>query len=234
MKKLLLSLTVIAAVVITAMSFRSNNGEYKSEFRNVDTFKGINLKLPADVYLKQGAEQSVKIEAEEKVLSLITTEIKKGSLIIDHERTLKNFNNVKIYITVSNLESVSINGSGNVISETLFKGSNLDLSIAGSGDVKMALDYSKLSLSIAGSGNIQLSGRASIQDISIAGSGDIKSIDLISEKAKVSIAGSGSCTLDTKDLDASIAGSGDIFYKSTPANISTSISGSGTVKAAKS
>lgn len=125
-----------------------------------------------------------------------------------------------------------------------------DVGVAGSGDVQMGeLHQDRLKLSIAGSGSFQASGKVDELSLHIAGSGNGHLEKMASSKLEASISGSGN--LDTgasQDLDASISGSGDLntgatdharisisgsgrvhFAAGMPDDISTHISGSGTV-----
>ena len=91
-------------------------------------------------------------------------------------------------------------------------------------------DFETLKAEIAGSGDIKLYGNTENVTIAIEGSGDVSAYEFKSENAKVSIAGSGDVKLFvTEQIDAFIAGSGDISYKGNPKNIEKSIAGSGTI-----
>lgn len=181
---------------------------------NVDDFDAIGLGLRATVYLTQGNEYKVEIEAQQNIIDELNTEVERDSWNIGFDNHIrpKNYKEATIWITMPTLTSVSIGGSGDIIGETPFN--NL-------GD---------LSISIGGSGNISLAGDAEDLKMSIAGSGKIKAEDLKVDNAKVSIAGSGTTYIhvDNGDLNVSIAGSGKVFYKGR-AGIKTSIAGSGSV-----
>lgn len=181
---------------------------------DIDNFESIGLGLQATVYLTQGNNYKVEIEAQQNIIDELNKEVKNGSWSIgfDENYRVNNYKRATVWITMPTIESMAIGGSGDIIGETPFK--NL-------GDLK---------ISIGGSGNITFAGDAEDLKLSIAGSGKIKAEDLKVDNAKVSIAGSGTTYLhvDNGDLDVSIAGSGKVYYKGK-AGIKTSIAGSGSV-----
>ncbi|WP_394330779.1 GIN domain-containing protein [Pedobacter psychrophilus] len=63
----------------------------------------------------------------------------------------------------------------------------------------------------------------------ISGFGDVNAKNLISDKSKVKIAGSGNVYLNTKEeLNATVLGSGSVRYKGSPKVITNKV-GSGSV-----
>ena len=146
--------------------------------------------------------------------------------------------------------SIKVSGSGNLQAEADVKGS-LEASVSGSGDVKISgtantfesnvsgsgdvnanvVCDSNSSFSISGSGKIILQGKANLFQASISGSGSIRGRDFSVETAKIKIAGSGSIELTVnQEIDASIAGSGDVRYAGNPKKVNSNAGGSGTVK----
>jgi hypothetical protein len=130
------------------------------------------------------------------------------------------------------VRALSYSGSGKILVDGVISSDDdLSLEVAGSGDIEAAIDCPVVDADITGSGTIKLRGQTRDVKIDIAGSGDYKAEDLKSENTKISIAGSGSAwVFASTDLDISIAGSGDVFYKGNPSNVKRSVAGSGNIK----
>src|SRR5690349_17844246 len=82
----------------------NGSGVVTTENRTVMTFTGIDLQCSANVYFMQGDEQSVKVEAEDNIISHITTEVKNEELIVSTDG--KDFNThqqINVYVTVKEL-----------------------------------------------------------------------------------------------------------------------------------
>ncbi len=179
----------------------------------VDDFESIGLGLPVTVYLMKG-DHKLEIEGPASAIEKMDIKVKDNSLNIERDEQLKSWKekDVVIYVTMPNVRSLAIGGSGDIIAKDDFDMGDLEISIGGSGSVKLQ------------------GGSAKNVEISIAGSGDVEASGLKANKCSVSIAGSGDVKVgDVQALDVSIAGSGDVGYKGDP-KVSKSVVGSGNVK----
>lgn len=117
---------------------------------------------------------------------------------------------LKVVVTAPNVRRFVSNGSG-------------DLNITG-------YDQPSLALDIAGSAEVTASGKTEALDLTINGSGDASLGDLMARDARVDISGSGDARIAaTGDVKVAIAGSGDVALTTRPANLNSTVSGSGDV-----
>jgi len=124
-----------------------------------------------------------------------------------------------------------LNGSG-VIKVTSLMSTVMSLTLAGSGEIRIAqLQTEKLEATQGGSGTITLSkGMASSILLENAGSGEIIAGGVTGETVSAKVIGSGSISVGVVTaLEASVAGSGSVSYSGSPASISKSVTGSGSV-----
>jgi len=236
-------------IFLTAFILPINNG-YKD--LPTEKFNKVSVALKSKVYITQGQEYKLDIQANDETLKKIKVEFSSDELSIECKLGCKINELVIINITAPSLIAISIAGSANLFIEKSYETKNLDLSIAGGGSMDMNnllvervsarvagsgklamndLAARKVSASIAGSGDIKLFGSKSgnYEDFSIAGSGNIDAAGFESEVVKVEIAGSGNCKVFASEkLEASIAGSGDIQYKGSP-EVEKETAGSGKI-----
>jgi len=209
------------------------SGKIVSETIDMAKITGIGLGISGEVFVKQGSKQNIEIKGQKNIIDLIKKRPKGKTWSIEFERgvKVKNYESLEIYITLEELEGISIGGSGSVTGKGSF--TNLDdlgISIGGSGDVKLDVEAREISCSIGGSGEVELSGEADELSVSIGGSGDVEAIDLKVKECTVSSAGSGSVNIDVSNLlEVSLVGSGDVKYKGKP-KVKSSIVGSGDVE----
>lgn len=232
MKVGFISLMAVMALII------SMGANAETEFRKVDSFSEIAIRIPAKVYVEQGSEQSIEVVAKSSTLEEIITEVKGRELIVRF--AAKNYlwksftpGKIEIYITVPEIDALSLSGSGDIINDGSIKSRILDLSVSGSGDILLEdLKAERVKATISGSGDITLEGTEMADDLSvnISGSGDFKGIDFEVKDAIVKIIGSGNAFVNAeKHLEVRIAGSGDVTYKGSPL-IDQGVVGSGKVK----
>lgn len=227
-------LSLITIVLFLNCHYSVNtSGESIDQERKVNTFTGINLGIAADVYLTQGKEQKVVLKGNDEVLKFIKTEVEGRILKIRKKEWHVNIHNkVEIYISIPEIDHLSVSGSGDIITNGPIKTNDLELKISGSGKIKMDdLSATNIESFISGSGNLFMKGNATIENykIRISGSGDLNAIDMPVNNYNIKISGSGSCKINAiETLIASVSGSGKINYTGSP-RIDANISGSGKV-----
>lgn len=209
------------------------DGKGSIHVSNVDVpaFSGAHLKVGANVFISQGEEQAVRIEAQRNVMEELDIAVVNGILVIDLDRCFFSYD-MDVYITLAQpLTSLDISGSGDIIGDgQLLAAEDAFLGISGSGDMRLNVDAVHLESHISGSGNINVSGITDTHEILISGSGDVRAFDLQSTDTDVRISGSGRADVfivDGGTLDVRISGSGDVRYLGNPEQINTQISGSG-------
>jgi hypothetical protein len=215
----------------------NNNNKFqdvKKETREVEKFSSIGLSVSADLILVQGTPQKVVLEGNAEDLEKIITELDGSSLEIKHKHDFSRIGKIKIYITVKDIEGLSVSGSGSITSDGPVKSDRLALAVSGSGTITLTdLTANSISSAVSGSGTIHMSGKnakVDKQNIAISGSGDVFAEDLETRIVKVGISGSGSCKVFASEkLEAGVSGSGKVYYKGK-AVVDAAVSGSGKVR----
>src|SRR5260221_4708717 len=186
-----LSLYCLAFVFISAGAFAQSK-----ETRTVDTFTKISFRVGGNLYLRQGSPQKVELEGKKDVLDKIETEVSGGKLIIGTNRRWSDWNwhdndDVKVYITVKDIEAISVSGSGDLVAETKLTGGNFDLNVSGSGSLKAEVEASgDIRADVSGSGSIDIKGKCRNFESDISGSSDVALSAAVTERAE--FGGSGS------------------------------------------
>jgi len=168
-------------------------GNVETQTRDVGAFTSVSLDLTANVYISQVANNTapnIKIEAPESVLDFVKTEVNGAHLEIFSKRCFKGDENIKIYLSVEELQEFELDGSGNVIGETPITSEQLTLKVDGAGDFDMDVAADKVTAKIAGSGDFELTGQTQTLNVDINGSGDIRAYGLESQNSTIDIDGS--------------------------------------------
>lgn len=202
-------------------------GDPVTESFPVDDFDGIELDIAADVYITQGDNFSIEAQGQPNILNELELDVDGDVLDIDFDDCVREYDDLMFWITMPEVDFLSICGSGKIFSENFITTNDLVLEISGSGDMDLGLSADDIELKISGSGKILLEGEANDLEAKVSGSGDVRAFDLISQKVDCHISGSGDMEVHAFDeLDVRISGSGDVYYKGSP-DIDESISGSG-------
>lgn len=210
------------------------DGKGPTEVKNLDlsVFSGIHVKTEANVFVRQGDVQAVRIEAQRNVLDELDVEVVNGILSVDTDDCFFDYD-MDVYVTLTQpLSKLTVSGSSDILGEGTINCANAtEFTISGSGSITMDIKATQLESIISGSGKLVLSGQAGVHEALISGSGDLKGFDLICKDYETRISGSGKADVyvDGGVLDAKISGSGNVRYKGNPKEIKTQISGSGSV-----
>jgi len=220
---------------IVLVSISSINAQKRTiDIRN---FTGIDLSIPGLLYIQQGDKTSLQIECSDDALDKIEFEMRGDRLKIRNKGKgwsswrSDGLKNVKVYVTMRDIEQIGVSGSGDIFGEGIIKAGNIGLNVSGSGYMRLALEVADLDVSISGSGRINLEGNGNDMDLDISGSGSVSGAEFKITSLDASISGSGKCEIEVTDsIDANISGSGSVYYKGNPEKIRSNSSGSGKVK----
>lgn len=230
---LILSLLLISTACVDLNFFPciKPSGEVVEEIRITDDFNAINVLLPANVYVTLDTYNSISIVSTENILEHISTSARGQTLYIDNTQCMQTSDDdIVVFITTPDINSVKLSGSGNIYLNSPFTGQDATLEISGSGNIYCSyMNYEHLTTSISGSGTANLIGDVKNHRVQISGSGKVNAFELFSEYAQIQISGSGQARVNVWDhLDAGISGSGNIYYSGNP-TVNINISGSGAV-----
>jgi Putative auto-transporter adhesin, head GIN domain len=188
------------------------SGSMASEQRTVGSFHGVELAGIGTVIIKQGEENSVRVEADDNVIGDVATEVEHGILTVRMTKDGYHDLSVKVYVTTKELDVVRLSGAGKIES---------------AGDLKL----DDLKCALTGAGSITLKGSCRHLEVSVTGVGSVSNGGLVSEKCRASVTGVGAAEVNaTQELDASVSGVGQISYEGNPRDVSKSVSGLGTVE----
>lgn len=207
------------------------------ESRNVGSaFTKVAFQIPGKLYIRQGSTAKVEIQASKDLLSKIETKVD-GSKLVIHSPGKWNWTGnetATVYVTINNLEGLSVGGSGDVIGEGKFTTRDLQLGVSGSGSMEIEIEASgDLEASVSGSGELSVRGGAKSVHSQVSGSGRSNLSLNVSGEADFSISGSGKIEASGKatKLDASVSGSGKVLSADLEVNTAEiHISGSGNVE----
>ncbi|GAA4325054.1 head GIN domain-containing protein [Flaviaesturariibacter amylovorans] len=210
------------------------NGELVTRERSVGNFNAVEVSGPIEVLLTQGAAGPVRIATDGNLQEYIELQVSANRLYVKTRDgvNLRPRAGLKVYVTAPALEALRISGSGKFTSSARLSSPRLEVDVDGSGDVVLDVDTPDMSTDINGSGSIRLQGTTRLLRSEIHGSGDLYAYNLLSERTRVNISGSGNAQVHaSKRLDIDINGSGDVSYKGG-GEVNQSIHGSGNIRKA--
>ena len=209
----------------------SGNGRVVDDTRNVSGFTGVHASTGIDVYLTQGNDFEVRVEADENLHEVILTEREGSMLVIKTDRvSIRNAKSKKVHVTLPELESLKISSAGDCVGENAFKCDDLHISISSAGDLRLEVDARKIDLDISSSGDADLAGSAEVFNVSLSSAGDLNAYDLIAGKVDVNVSSAGDARVHaTEEISARASSAGNIYYKGDARMIHSHSSSAGNI-----
>jgi hypothetical protein len=188
----------------------ANADPQASEPRSVPAFHAVELAGTLEVDVTVGKAQTVQVSGEADLLAKVTTVVKDGVLVVDTERNMKRRHRLRVSVTIPDLTSVALSGTG-------------EMKIAGIANQSFAM-------SLPGTGQLYVTGSTSSLRVVVDGTGQISAKDLAARSAKVEVNGTGSAVLRVSEsLEANVTGTGSIDVHGKPARVKKSVSGVGAI-----
>lgn len=211
----------------------TGRGDIVNQERNINGFIRVKIKGVTDVIITQGTSFKVTVSDYENLVNSVETSVAGDELTVRYKSdVLVTKGKSKVTIVMPSLKGLHTDGSGDFTVTGPFTTTGTFVTVVnGSGDMTVSgLTTDDFTAEINGNGDISLSNSVSKNvRINIAGTGDVTAFGLQCDNAAVDVKGSGDTEISVaKKLDAFIKGSGNVYYKGTPA-VNVNISGSGRV-----
>ena len=217
--ELLIALVLVlgaVALLVQQGTFRKSSdgvrgsGIAASDTRNLAPFTKVDLAGSSQVSVRIGGKQSVVVRADHNLLERVTTDVLDGGLVVGTVGSFSTKTPMRVEITVPSLTTLTLSGSGMLTAD--------------------GLQARRMTVTLSGSGLMRASGSVKRLDVSLTGSGDAELGQLVARDARAALDASGRIVVNaTNSLDASVRGSGAIFYTGNPATVTRDISGTGAI-----
>ena len=231
MRLLTAAIVILSISACTHAQFRNTvrgNGNVVTKERKAENFTGVKVSTGIDVYLKQGNDMSLSVEADENLHEYIITEVRDRVLNIYTDANIRSADRKRVYITMKEVNSVRTTSAGDVIGETPVKTDRLELTASSAGDIKLDVTAKEIKVNISSSGNMTLSGEADILEADLSSAGDLNAFNLKVREADISASSAGDADINvTEKIRARASSAGDINYMGDPKYIDSHSSSAG-------
>jgi hypothetical protein len=197
-----------AIAVSVSVSAQHNNHDDKNRIEGsgniitkdfpVQSFDELKASGVYSLELKQGTEESVKIEGDDNLLDLFEVKNDGNKLTIAMKKE-SNFNSKKsihVYVSFKSLKNLDLNMVGNTSSGENLSFSDLKIKNQNVGAVNLKMTAQSLNVENNSVGNITLGGKADQATIRNNGVGSIQAGEFIVQKMDIDNSGIGSATVN--------------------------------------
>ncbi|WP_298424548.1 head GIN domain-containing protein [uncultured Kordia sp.] len=210
---------------------KTGNGNVVSEERDADeTFTKVKASEGLDVYITQSNTQSIEVEADENIISLIATDINNGVLTIHTKENIGRAKSKKIYVSLPEIDKIVSTSGADVYSTDVLVAEDLEVKSNSGADIKIEVKAESVFCSTSSGADIKISGTANSLRADASSGSDIHAKDLEVKTCNASASSGADVTVNTSEkLDAKSSSGGDIHYYGNPESVSKNKSVSGGV-----
>ena len=206
------------------------HGRVVTKERKTDSFTGLTVSSGIDVYLKQGNNEAVSVEADENLHEYIITEVRNGVLNVYSEYNIRDAEKKRVYVTMKEVNSIKTTSAGDVYGESPINCNRLELSASSAGDIKLDVTAKDIDIDISSSGDISLTGETDKLRADLSSAGDLKAFELKAREADVSVSSAGDADVNVSErITARASSAGDVNYKGDPKYVDAHSSSAGGV-----
>lgn len=233
-----ITITLILAILFSSCGFDINigngkrgNGVVEEEHRKVTSdFTSVSASEGMGVYITQGSELEILVEADENVIDLIATDIKDGVLRIHTIESIGRANK-KVYVSLPFITALETTSGAHMTTNTDIKTERLDLSATSGSKLQIKeLLVNQLNIDTSSGAKIIVAGTAQNVVSSASSGSDIKAEDLSAVVCRANASSGADITINvSQSLIAEASSGGDIRYKGN-AKVEQKQSSSGKVK----
>ncbi|KPM30262.1 Hypothetical protein I595_3672 [Croceitalea dokdonensis DOKDO 023] len=232
-----IAIGLVLALLTSSCAFNVNwgdgtmgNGEIVEESREISQeFTEIRASEGIDVFVTQGRQFSINIEADENIIDLIGTDIEDGSLKI---HAIENIGRAtkKVFVSLPEITSLKSSSGANLMAKNTIKADKIALDASSGSGIELEVVANEIEADASSGADIKVSGKTEMFYADASSGSDIKAKELKSTKCDANASSGADIAVDvTESLVANASSGADISY-SGDAKVTKKKSVSGSVR----
>ena len=231
-----ITIALIMALIMSSCAFDVNfgqgkrgNGEVVKDRREVsEDFTVVSASEGLDVFVSQGSDYEIMVEADENIIDLIGTDIRDGKLKVHAIQTIGRATK-KIYVTMPEVTGMRVSSGADLVSEGMLEADKIYLDASSGADLKVELTADEVEADCSSGADIRITGTANLLYADASSGSDIKARDLVVQRCHANAnSGAGISVNVSESLTADASSGADIRYTGE-ASVQTKKSVSGSV-----
>lgn len=219
-----IAIAVLMALFLSSCAFDINfgsgkrgNGEVAKEEREVyEEFTEISASEGLDVYVTQGDDYAIEVEADENIIDLIGTDIKNGKLKI---HAIENIGRAtkRIHVSLPSVTSLRASSGADLVTQNVIRANNISLDASSGAGMKIALVAEEVDADSSSGAGIRLEGEAVVFYADASSGSDIRAKDFAVRTCHADASSGADISVNVSERLIADASSGaDISYAGNP------------------
>ena len=210
--------TVFMSCGVDLFNRIEGNRNVVTENRQIDNdFTRVKVSSGIDLYISQGSKTSLTVEADENLHDYIVTRVDGNQLKIYVDGNIWRAKAKKVYLTVTDIEELRATSGSDVISESVIKASDLDVSTSSGADMNIEVEADNITSSSSSGSDLRIKGTAKTHTTSATSGSSVHAYGLESKDVMAKVSSGADITVfASESIEAKASSGGDIRYKGSP------------------
>ena len=219
------------SLVLTSFLAAAPSAEAQQrETRPLEGFDAIEVGGGIDLFLRQGQNFVVEVDAKGDDAAEIVTVVRDRTLAIRRKSSFSFFSwdgdPGAVHVTLPALKSLTASGGSDVRTEGAFTSDKLQVVASGGSDLVMTVSATTLEAQASGGSDMRLSGTVRSASVHASGGSDLNASGLTAEEANVESSGGSDLSIAVRDkIVGNASGGSDIAYSGQPTVVDVDTSG---------
>ncbi len=209
---------------------KRGNGIVVEETRNVkEDFTVVSASEGLDVFVTQGSDYKILVEADENIIDLIGTDVREGRLKI---HAIENIGRAtkKVYVTLPEVTGLRSSSGADLIAQNIIESERIELDASSGSDLNVELNAQEVSAEASSGADIKVAGQTDYLYADASSGADIRAKGLIAKTCTADASSGSDISVNvTESLVADASSGADISYTGE-ASVKTKKSASGSVR----
>ncbi|MCF8233485.1 MAG: DUF2807 domain-containing protein [Bacteroidales bacterium] len=176
----------------------------------IDNFEKIDVNGIINLYLMQGDEPSLFLETDENLFDNVKVEML-GDLLKIWSKNIRNYTELNLYLTCTQLESIDISGAAEIESKDRLILDELSINQSGASELSLEIVVEELKAKTSGASEMKLSGSAQHFYLQTSGASKADARNLEADYVTVDASGVSNAKVNANiKLNANSSGAADI------------------------
>lgn len=233
-----ITIALVLALLLNSCGFDINFGDFGSgekgngvvveETREItEEFTEVSASEGIDVFVTQGSDFDISVEADENIMDLIGTDIRNGKLKI---HAIENIGRAtkKVYVTLPKVSGLIASSGSHLATENMIQADKLQVDASSGAIIDANVKVTNMEIDASSGANISLEGTAKEVFVDGSSGANIKANELQTLVCNADASSGANISIDVTDnLTAEASSGGNISYKGNPSvQKNKSVSGS--------
>lgn len=226
---MLLVLFLTTSCFVDGLTGVRGNRNVVSEDRSINKdFDAIKVQQGIHLYITQGTNTDISVEADENIIDLLITEVRDNQLKIYFEKNVNRAKARNVYLTVDEVSRIRASSGAHVKAENTMQLTSLDLDASSGSSIKMYVNADEIITETSSGANIDVFGKTKMFSARASSGSSIDADELTTVDAEARASSGAHINVNVSGkLTAKASSGGDIDYEGSPSvNKSTSSGGS--------